>query len=296
MVRVTDEDEFALLDEEADAFGLPHNTQPVGRHAIATRSTGLSALLWGESSPQLVLLHGAGLNAHTWDATVLALGRPALALDLPGHGDSAWRPDADYRAATSAGPVADAIEQLAPQAPVVVGHSLGGLTALALSADRPDLIRRLVVVDVTPGLVLGEGNPVRDFLAGADSFASRDEIVDRAASFGIGTSRAALVRGVRLNTRVRDDGRVVFKHHLGNLGDAPSVLDGDLSPLWPAAEALDVPVLLVRASRGFLTDALVDDFVDRVPGARAATIESGHNVQEDAPVELARIVADFASE
>jgi pimeloyl-ACP methyl ester carboxylesterase len=57
-----------------------------------------------------------------------------------------------------------------------------------------------------------------------------------------------------------------------------------------------VPVLLVRGSRGFLSDALVDELTSRVPDARAVTIEAGHNVQEDAPVELARVIADFVAE
>ena len=109
-----------------------------------------------------------------------------MALDLPGHGDSAWHDDADYRAETNAGAVAAALTQLAPDADAVVGQSLGGLTAIAVAAARPELVRRLVLVDISPGLVVEGGNQVRDFLAGPESFESRDEIVERAASFGFG--------------------------------------------------------------------------------------------------------------
>ena len=55
------------------------------------------------------------------------------------------------------------------------------------------------------------------------------------------------------------------------------------------------PVLLVRGSRGFLSDEVAAEFTERVRGARTVTIESGHNVQEDAPVELARVVSDFVA-
>lgn len=57
---------------------------------------GVSALRWGSEAPRVVFLHGGAQNAHTWDTVVLGLGEPALAVDLPGHGRSAWRDDGDY--------------------------------------------------------------------------------------------------------------------------------------------------------------------------------------------------------
>src|SRR5690606_8560950 len=90
----TDTSEFRYLPGQAQALGVPlpavtrlELTLPDGRR--------LSALRFGEEPPQITLLHGAGLNAHTWDTTALLLQRPALAIDLPGHGDSSWREDAD---------------------------------------------------------------------------------------------------------------------------------------------------------------------------------------------------------
>ena len=52
-------------------------------HALPDGRT-VSALAYGDAPPVVTFLHGAGLNAHTWDTTVLALGLPALAVDLPG--------------------------------------------------------------------------------------------------------------------------------------------------------------------------------------------------------------------
>ena len=59
----------------------------------------LSALVWGTDDPQLVLLHGGAQNAHTWDTVALALGRPLVAIDLPGHGYSGPAPRRAVRAA-----------------------------------------------------------------------------------------------------------------------------------------------------------------------------------------------------
>ena len=93
--RVTDFDEFSFLPDQAAEAGL---TVPIprGERLTLTLPDGrtLSAVRYGGSAPEVTLLHGAGLNAHTWDTTILALGRPALAIDLAGHGDSSWRDDA----------------------------------------------------------------------------------------------------------------------------------------------------------------------------------------------------------
>jgi pimeloyl-ACP methyl ester carboxylesterase len=295
----TASDDLDLVLEEASEFGIPVESSPLLERVSVARSDGgtISAIVWGTRPSRATFLHGGGLNAHTWNTTILSIGWPAVALDLPGHGESSWHDDVDYGAERLAAPVGEATARLAPGSEVVVGQSLGGLTAIALAAARPDLVKRLVVVDASPGFVVGDGNQVRDFLAGPESFASRDEIVDRALEFGFGPSRAAVERGVLRNTRVRDDGRVVFKHHFANLDPtAPFKMSADFTSLWPALESIEVPVLLVRGSRGFLNDDLSREFLDRTPGAISVTIESGHNVQEEAPVELAAAIAEFVEQ
>jgi len=79
----------------------------------------------------------------------------------------------------------------------------------------------------------------------------------------------------------------VFKHQLADRGGVDAPVGADFRSLWPGLEGVGVLVLLVRGSRGFLSDVVVDELVDRVPGATLVTIEAGSNVQEDAPVELA---------
>ncbi|GAA4165207.1 alpha/beta hydrolase [Gryllotalpicola daejeonensis] len=288
-------DEFGYLDEEAREVGATGARLPVRR--VETDSPGgrVSTLLWGDA-PDLTFVHGAGLNAHTWDATLLALGRAALALDLPGHGESAWRDDFDYSAATNAGAVAAAIDDWAEgRAQTVVGQSLGGVTAVALAAQRPELVRALVLVDITPGLTAGDAAQVKDFLAGPLVFSSRDEIVEAALAAGIGSDRRKLERGVVLNTRVREDGSVVFKHHLAAppAGARPEV---DFSALWSPLENGDFPVLLVHGTHGFLSADRIAEFRTRVPRATTVELDAGHNVQEQQPAALAAAIGGSLSE
>ena len=134
-------DEFSMFHENAEEFGLPYDGPPAVRRASADLGDGrsLSALVWGEREPELVLLHGGAQNAHTWDTVAMALGRPLVALDLPGHGHSDGGKNGYLDVASNADDVAIAIEALAPNSRAVVGMSLGGATTLALSADEVEL-------------------------------------------------------------------------------------------------------------------------------------------------------------
>ena len=81
-----DYDEFGLLHENAAEWDIPFEQPPaVSRHTFTLPSgQTLSYLRWGNGEPELVFLHGGAQNAHTWDTVLLALGRPAVAIDLPG--------------------------------------------------------------------------------------------------------------------------------------------------------------------------------------------------------------------
>jgi pimeloyl-ACP methyl ester carboxylesterase len=288
-------DEFALLPADAAEFGLPwQGTPSVTRVTTATSDGAVSLLRWGTVPPDLVLLHGGALNAHTWDVFALAARRPLLAIDLPGHGESAWRDDGRYGPEDIAPAVAEVIGRQASTPVTVVGQSLGGLTAIALAAARPDLVARLVLVDVLP--TIGNADQVRSFLAGPEVFSSRAEIVARARAFGLGRSDESVARGVWHNTRVRADGSVVWKHHLGNLGGQGQPIPFDFSSLWPFLQAFPGPVLVVRGERGFLPASAVDELRSRVPGAQVREVPTGHNVQEDDPVLLAGIVDRFLAD
>ena len=292
--------EFSYLPAQAEALGAP---LPLVERLVLSLPDGrqVSGLRFGEGPPQVTLLHGAGLNAHTWDTTVLSLAQPVLAIDLAGHGDSSWRSDVDYTPRTLAIDVAAALDAWTDGPQLVVGQSLGGLTGAALAASRPDLVAELIIVDITPGIDTSAGPAaLREFYAGPTDFATRDELVDRAIAFGFGGARPDTERGVFLNTRVREDGRVEWKHHFAHLaaqalaahdaGDAsaPSALNASG---WQDLAQTTAPVTLVRAIDGFVTAADADDFARRLTDARVIAVQATHNVQETAPAELAALIS-----
>jgi pimeloyl-ACP methyl ester carboxylesterase len=316
-------DEFSFLPEQAADFGvagpLPHGERvnlslPDGRTLSALRYVPQGA---ADPAPVVTLLHGAGLNAHTWDTTVLALGVPVLAIDLPGHGDSSWRDDLAYIARPLAVDIALGLDAWTDRPQVLVGQSLGGLTAAAVAASRPDLVRRLVVIDITPGIDSSAGpSQLREFFAGPRDWASRDELVDRALAFGLGGgTRRRAERGVFHNSRVRPDGRVEWKHHFAHLANArasaetaPEGGDGSALPPadavssvlgeagWQDLAAVRAPVTLIRGDRGYVTPADADAFAERLPAASIVVVPSGHNVQEELPIDLGARLRELAGE
>ncbi len=293
-VTAHDPDEFSFLADDAAAVGRAAALPTVRRVDLTEQ---VSALSWGEGPARIVLAHGVALNAHTWDATVLAWPDPSvgfLALDLPGHGDSAWRPDADYSPATLAGPISEALAAarargLLVAEPSFVGHSLGGLIAVEL-LRRPPEFDQLVLVDILP-LRSEAARGVAAFLDGPSSFESRDEIVQRALAFGLGGNRDALERAVYLNTRLAADGRVVWKHHFGVLGGA-GLRVPDAESTWPVIADALVPIALIAATMSLLDAEAVEYFETIRPQASVLRLVGGHNLQEDAPVALARALFD----
>lgn len=325
------EDEFRFLPADAERVGRSRPLPKVRRIGLPDgEGRTVSALAFApDSSPELVVLHGAGLNAHSFDPMLLSLDRPALALDLPGHGRSDWREDADYLPQTIAPAVAQALAAagVTAESPVhLVGHSLGGLVAAIVAAMQPQLVSRLTLIDITPGIAgrseRESGDPdqrpdadspdasaapsaVAEFITGQRDYGSVEEMVDRAIRFGIGTDRASLTRGVSLNTRRRPDGRLEWTHHLAHLSGLPgagsnggsgdsstkaATGDDPAAPLWHALAGLSnagLPLSLVRASRGMVDDALEAEWRERLPLASVTLLDGPHNLHEACPSELA---------
>lgn len=285
-------DEFGMFHENAAEVGLPFDAPPTVARVDLEVAPGqrVSALRWGTEAPELVLLHGGGQNAHTWDTVALALGRPLLAIDLPGHGHSDWRSDHAYFPVENAKAVAVMVRAMAPDAELIVGMSLGGLTALALATEAPDLVRKLVLVDVTPGVNRDKASAVISFIAGPETFASFDEILDRTVAFNPTRSVSSLRRGILHNAAERPDGTWSWRYERFDVPDDMEM--PDFGGMWELVDAVRVPLLLVRgADSPVVDDEDVAELVRRLPDARVVVVEAaGHSVQGDQPLELAAII------
>jgi esterase len=280
--------EFALLHENAEQAGVSGPLPEVQR----IDADAISALRWGERPPRVIFLHGGGQNAHTWDTVIVGLGEPAVAVDLPGHGHSAWRDDGDYSPRRNAAALAPVLGELAPDADLVVGMSLGGLTAIALAAAAPELVRELVLVDVTPSALkrhaelTAEQQGTVALVHGEREFPSFEAMLEATSAAAPHRDPKSLRRGVFHNSRRTDGGRWTWRYDV--MRTIP-----DFTGLWDDVAAMSAPITLVRGGNsGFVTDEDADELAGRAKHFRGTHVVegSGHSVQSDQPRALVDIL------
>lgn len=294
-------DEFGLFHENAAEYGLTFDAPPTVRRETVQLPDGraLSALVWGAASPELVFLHGGAQNAHTWDTVLLALGRPAVAIDLPGHGHSEWRADGGYTPRNMADDVAVAIEALAPSAALIVGMSMGGITTIEVAAHHQRLTRSVVLVDVTPGVNAAKAKAIIDFVDGPQSFPSFQSLLERTIEHNPTRAESSLRRGILHNAHQLDDGSWKWNYDRRR---QPGSIDAETGPvavpeslpLWDDFAAIACPIAVVRGSLSPVVDD--EDIAEcrrRQPDVRVEVVDgAGHSIQGDRPLELAAIITD----
>ena len=291
-------DEFALLPENAEQAGV---TGPLPAVARIERGA-ISAIRWGSAdSPhrggdpvRVVFLHGGGQNAHTWDTVILGLGVPALAIDLPGHGRSGWREDGDYGPKLNAVAVEPVIRELAPDAELVVGMSLGGLTAMRLAVTTPELVRELVMVDVTPSaperheqMTKAQMGTVA-LVQGDRTFPDFQSMLEVTVAAAPHRDRNSLRRGVFHNSKQNEDGTWTWRYDSIRKGEG-------FEGLWDDAPKLATPTTLIRGANSFfVNDEDAAEFARSAPGFRSVHVvaDSGHSVQGDQPRALVALLRD----
>ncbi|MCV7429555.1 alpha/beta fold hydrolase [Mycobacterium montefiorense] len=285
--------EFSLLSENAEQAGVTGPLPDVERIEADTPNGRVSALRWGAAAPRIVFLHGGGQNAHTWDTVIVGLGVPALAVDLPGHGHSGWREDGDYSPQHNADAVAPLLRDFAPDAQLVVGMSLGGLTGIRVGAIAPDLVRELVLVDVTPSALhryaemTTEQQGTVALVSGEREFESFQAMLDLTVAAAPHREVKALRRGVFHNSRRLDNGSWSWRYD--NIRKVP-----DFGDLWNDVDALTAPVTLIRGgSSPFVSDDDAAELASRATYFRRTHVvqNAGHSVQSDQP----RVLIDLLS-
>ena len=240
-------------------------------------------------APSLVLLHGLFGQARNF-ATVqrrLAERRHVVALDLRNHGASPHAAGMAY--ATLADDVAETLGKLGLGRSDIVGHSMGGKTAMALALTRPELVRRLVVVDIAP-VAYSHANAA---LVGAlralpfDAPMTRGQ-ADRALA---GAIPDAVIRGFLLQNFVPGE-RPAWRCGLAEIADAIPQIEG-----WDftASSCFDGETLLIRGGvSDYVGDAEERQFRTTFPRGRIETVpDAAHWVHADAPERFVSLVAEF---
>ena len=230
-------------------------------------------------------------------------GWRTLTLDSRGHGESAWSESADYRLESFAEDVRLAIDSFEGP-PVLVGASLGGLTAILLAGElAPGVARAVVLVDIVPDMEVAGADRIKAFMTDRATlgFGSLDEAADAVAAYNPHRPRPDDLTGLGKNLRERD-GRYYWhwdpKFLSPSPGQGPHAMM-DVHRLHEATRRMvdDVPVLLVRGRSSDLVSAdKAAEFCDRFPTVEFVDVSgAGHMVAGDRNDAFTASVIDFLS-
>lgn len=247
-----------------------------------------------------LLLHGGGQTRGSWRDSVemlAELGFRAIAPDARGHGDSGQSPDGQYSPDAFARDLRAIIDQTG-KSPVLIGASLGGITALLAAGEGgPDVASALVLVDVAVTTNPYGVQEVHNFMkANPDGFASVDEAADAVAGYATDRPRPRSNEGLKRNLRLRE-GRWYWHWDPAFLTTFHTAHKASRDRLVQAARALKVPVLLVHAANSnVVTEAEVTELRALIPHLEYVRVEgAGHMVVGDRNGVFNTAILDFLS-
>ena len=265
------------------------STRPVARDRFVTvNGLRLRYRDWGGPGPPFLALHGSAAHAHWWDPVAPHLvGRVrVLALDLRGHGRSAWPDPPAYGTEDFAADLLGVIERLRLERVIVAGHSMGGHPAMAFAAWHPDRLARLVVLDTKPRVKMRRLRAFQERAARRRvEFPTRPAALARFRLRPPGTiAPPALLRAV--------GGRGIGRHPSGRwVYRFDPACDRTRVPidLWPLLRRITVPTLIVRGEHSLvLPPDVALRMAKAIPSARLEEVPAAHHhVTLDAPRALA---------
>ena len=258
----------------------------------------LHHLDWGNHDRHpIVLVHGSRLHAHVWNhfSRRLSDRYQIIALDQRGHGDSEWGAPDSYQMENFYQDLRAVVEARGLSRFTLIGHSLGGRVSMLYAHRHPELLERLVLVDITPGrpVAVAHGEVSDDdrtwpgeFDSAAAALAHVKRLMPRAP--------ASLVEeSVRHGLRRTDAGRYTWKYD-------PAFLSGRRSratavDLWSVVKSISTPTLLQYGSHSnVVSRELAARMAETMPRCTVARVEgAGHGLFTDQPDAFAENVERF---
>ena len=267
------------------------SAQPVSRFATVN-GLRLHYLDWGGSGAPLVLVHGLDRHAHTFDhiAPHFASRYRVIAVDMRGHGESSWDPEARYLVEDYVRDMEGLADQLKLRDIVIWGNSTGGRVAQVYAALHPDRVTHMISEDVGPERPRQiADNYTRRVAEEQPGWASEADVMAQVRKANPGMPDANVATYVRYGTKRRDDGRIVWKRD-------PNVARGFVvTDLWPVVSKITVPALYIIGGRSTIVPAGTQAKLKAtLPRVRIETIpETGHYPSEEKPADVLAIVDSF---
>ena len=270
--------------------------QPISK-TLRVNDLALHYLEWGEAAaPPILCVHGYTGSADAFNALAQHLKDPyrILALDIRGHGESAWSEAGAYRYADQASDLAEFAKQLGLDKFVLIGTSMGGIIAMTYAAEHAERLLGLVINDIGPDAEAGTQRITQMVGSRPDSFATLEEAMAyRRAMSPILAARSAedqheLALGV---LRRGTGGKWAWKMDPAYIRQRVERGPPARPPLWPALQALPRPTLVVWGTESdVLSEAQALRMVDALPRGELVRVPGiGHAPTLVEPVVLAAL-------
>jgi esterase len=243
---------------------------------------------FGQGSP-IIILHGLFGFSDNWQTIAKALSDHHLVItpDLRNHGRSPHLPEHNYPA------MAEDLRQFMEEhwmfSATLMGHSMGGKVAMQTALSYPDMVERLIVVDMAPGVAEDNHSDIFKALLGLSlpDIESRADIeaylAERIPDTG---TRQFLLKNI---TRT-ENGRFTWKMNL-------PVLWQSFSDILAAVEGtpFQKPTLFVRGERSnYIQDSDFPAIHALFPQAKIVTVpDAGHWVHADQPAALLKVLREW---
>ncbi|KAM4820614.1 sn-1-specific diacylglycerol lipase ABHD11 [Thomomys bottae] len=289
------------------AFGSPaplFSRAPVapssgGRGGAEPRPLPLSyKLLDGEPTlPAVVFLHGLFGSKTNFSSVAKAVarltGRRVLTVDARNHGDSPHSPDASYEAMSQ--DLQDLLPQLDLVPSVLIGHSMGGKTAMLMALQRPDLVERLMAVDISPTATTSVSH-FADYVAAMKAIAIPQKVSRSHARKLVDEQLRPMVEDIMvrqflLTNLVEVDGHFSWRVNLDALAQH---LD-QIMTFPPQQQSYPGPALfLLGGNSDFVQPRHHPEIRRLFPRAQMQTVpDAGHWVHADRPQDFMAAVQSF---
>ena len=247
-----------------------------------------------------MLLHGVGQTCHTWDLFAAAMSEHfhVMAFDQRGHGDTDWARDKDYSRASMVKDAKAFTDELGLDRFFLTGMSMGGANSLAFTANYPDKVEALVVVDVGPRVEPKGVKHIRDFMKNYREFDSLDKAAAVIHKFNPRRSLEIIRKyTVVYNLKQLPSGKWTWKYDkaLRRPGANRRGTPDETKQLWRLLESIQCPTLVVRGSGSdTISNEVAAEMAERIPNGRLAVVpESGHLVPGDNPIGFLEVLNGF---
>lgn len=239
----------------------------------------------GGNKPPLILLHGLMTNGVCcWSDLARAFEKDydVIMPDARGHGNSSV-PDFGYRYDDHANDVVGLINALNLPTPILLGHSMGGMTAAVVASRKPNLLRGLVLADPT-------------FLSPKVQREVRDsDVVDQhRQKLNMSLDEMIADAQNRHPNRPEEINKMFAQARLQTSMAAFDVLTPPNPDYKMLVSVIDIPSLIVFGDRGVVSSGVAEELQQLNPKLQAEQIQdAGHSVHLDQPEGFAAIVGLF---